>query len=175
MIYSLIFVAIGLLALGLLFALRRGGTLYRTPGNPAQHLQSVDICAFRNLIDPAEEDFLRSRLPAPEFRNIQRERLRATAEYILCTAQNAAILLRMGEATRRSSDAATAEAAEKLVDQAVRLRLSAFQALLRLELRILFPGWRPASLRVVEGYEQVTRQVLRLGLQSQPREVSAAS
>jgi len=174
MILSAIFVVIALAALGLLFQMRRGRPSSEVLQNPGAYIRSLDIDAFRNLIDPAEEEFLRCRLSAPEFRKIQRERLRAAAEYISCAAQNAAILLRMGEAARRSSDAATAEVAEKLVDQALRLRLYAFQAILRLRVRILFPGWRPASLRVVESYEQVTRQVVRLGLQSPVRGVAAA-
>jgi len=174
MIFSAIFVVIGLLALGLLFQLRRGHASPRLMEDPAAHLRSVDIEAFRNLIDPAEEDFLRRHLPPAEFRKIQRERLRAALEYISCAAQNAAILLRLGEAARSSPDPATAEAAEKLVDQAIRLRLYAFQAIPRLYIGIISPGWHPSSLRVVESYEQVTRQVVRLGLQYPVPGVSAA-
>jgi hypothetical protein len=67
---------------------------------------------------------------------------RAAVEYVSCAAQNAAILLRLADAGRRSSDPATAEAAEKLVDSAVRLRLYAIQAIPRLYLRMIFPGAR---------------------------------
>ncbi len=174
MIFSASFVMIGLLALGLLLQLRRGRTSARVLENPAGYIRSVDIEAFRNLIDPEEENFLRRRLPPAEFRRIQRERLRAAVEYISCAAQNAAILLRLGEAARSSPDPATAEAAEKLVDHAIRLRLHAFQAIPRLYIGIIFPGWRPSSLRVVESYEQLTRQVVQLGLQYQVQGVSAA-
>jgi len=174
MIFSAIFVAVGLLARGLLLQFRRGYTSPRVMKKPAEHIRSVDINAFRNLIDPAEEDFLRHHLPPAEFRKIQRERLQAAVEYISCAAHNAAILLRIGEAARRSPDPATAEAAEKLVDHAIRLRLYAFQAIPRLYVGIIFPGWHPSSLRVVESYEQVTRQVVRLGLQYPVAGVSAA-
>jgi len=174
MIFSAIFVVIGLLALGLLFQLKRGHTSARVLENLAGHIRSVDIEAFRNLIDPEEEDFLRHRLPPAEFRKIQRERLRAAVEYISCAAQNAATLLRLGEAARGSPDPATAEAAEKLVDHAIRLRLYAFQAIPRLYFGIILPGWHPSSLRVVESYEQLTRQVVRLGLQYPVQGVSAA-
>lgn len=174
MIFPAISVVIGLLCFGLLLQLRRGRASRRAMENPTEHLRYVDIAAFRNLIDPAEEDFLRSRLPPSEFRKIQRERLRAAVEYISCSAQNAAILLRMGEAACHSPDPATVEAAEKVVDQAIRLRLYAFQAIPRLYVGIIFPGWRASSLRVVETYEQVTRQVVRLGLQYPVGGVSAA-
>jgi hypothetical protein len=174
MIFSAIFVAIGILALGVLLQLRRGHASARVLENPAQHIQSVDIEAFRNLIDPAEEDFLRRNLPPAEFRVIQRERLRAGVQYIFCAAQNAAILLRVGDAARSSPDPATVEAAQELVDHAIRLRLYAFQAIPWLYIGMIFPGWRPSSLRVVEIYEQVTRQVVRLGLQYPVEGVSAA-
>ena len=39
-----------------------------------EQLRSVDLRAFRNLMDPEEEDYLRQHLPAAEFRRIQRER-----------------------------------------------------------------------------------------------------
>ena len=106
---------------------------------------------------------------------IQRERLRAAVEYVSCAAQNAAILLRLADAGRRSSDLATAEAAEKLVNNALRLRLYALHAIPRLYLGMIFPGAGISAVRIVESYEQMTRQVVLLGcLQYPTRGVSAA-
>lgn len=174
MISSVIFVVVGVLALGLMLQLRKGYISPRILENPAEHIRSVDIEAFRNLIDPAEEEFLRHRLPSAEFRKIQRERLRAAVEYICCASQNAAILLHLVQRARSSPDPATAAAAEKLANHAIRLRLYASQAIPLLYVGIIFPGWRPSSLRVVESYEQVTRQVVRLGLQYPVPGVSAS-
>ena len=56
---------------------------------------AIDIAAFRNLISLQEENHLRDRLPAAEFRRIQRERMRAAVAYIRAALQNAAILLRL--------------------------------------------------------------------------------
>jgi hypothetical protein len=53
-----------------------------------------------------------------------------------------AILLPLADAGRCGPDPATAEAAEKLVDNAVRLRLYAIQAIPRLYLRMILPGTR---------------------------------
>ena len=142
--------------------------------NPAEHLRSVDVEAFRNLINPEEEEFLRRRLRPEDFRRIQRERLRAAVEYISGAAGNASVLLQVGEAARRNPDPVVAAAAEKLVDNAIRLRIYAFQAIPRLYLGIIFPAWRTPSLRVPDSYEQMTRQVVRLGLQYPIRGVSAA-
>jgi hypothetical protein len=109
--------------------------------NPVEYLRAVDIEAFRNLVDPKKEKVLRTNLSPAKFPKIQRQRLRAV-EYVSCVAQNAAILLPLADAGRRSPDPATAEAAKKLVDSAVRLRLYAIQAIPRLYLRMIFPGAR---------------------------------
>jgi len=135
----------------------------------------VDVEAFRNLVDPGEEEFLRTNLAPAEFRKIQRERLRAAVEYVSCAAQNAGVLLRLADAGRRSSDPATAEAAEKLVNNALRLRLYALHTIPRLYLSMIFPGTRISPVRIAESYEQMTRQVVLLGcLQYPTRGVSAA-
>src|ERR1700680_4628522 len=142
MTITLILVLVAFLALGF-FIIRLVRGRASTPEiveNPAEHIRSVDIEAFRNLVDPEEEEFLRGSLPPAEFRRIQRERLRAAVEYLSCAAQNAAILLRLADAGRHSSDPATAEAAEKLVDNAIRLRLYASLAIPRLYLGMILPG-----------------------------------
>jgi hypothetical protein len=141
---------------------------------PAHHLRSVDVEAFRNLIDPAEENYLREQLAPAVFRKIQRERLRAAVQYLRGVAQNAAVLMRLAEAARRSPDVATAEAADKLVATAIQLRLYALQATVWLHLGMVIPGVHISSARIAERYEQITRQVVMLGLQYPVPGVSAA-
>jgi hypothetical protein len=176
MIITLILVFGAFLALGFLIRLAKGrASTSDVLQNPAEHIRAVDVEAFRNLVDPEEEEFLRANLAPAEFRRIQRERLRAAVEYVSCAAQNAAILLRLADAGRRSSDPTTAEAAEKLVNNAIRLRLYAMQAIPRLYLSMIFPGARISPVRVAESYEQMTRLVVLLGcLQYPTRGVSAA-
>jgi hypothetical protein len=176
MIIALIIALTALLALLFLVRLTRGRTLnLNVLENPAEHLRSVDVEAFRNLVDPGEEQFLRANLAPAEFRKIQRERLRAAVEYVSCAAQNAGVLLRLADAGRRSSDPATAEAAEKLVNNALRLRLYALHAIPRLYLGMIFPGARISPVGIAESYEQMTRLVVLLGcLQYPTRGVSAA-
>jgi hypothetical protein len=137
-------------------------------------IRSVDLRAFRNLVDPEEEEYLRRNLPPADFRRIQRERLRAAVEYIRCAAFNAAVLMQFAEAARRSPDPATAQAAVKLIDNAIRLRTYAFQAIPKLYLAMVFPGRRIPPARVAESYEQMTRQVVLLGLQYPTGTISAA-
>jgi|HubBroStandDraft_4_1064222.scaffolds.fasta_scaffold608449_2 hypothetical protein len=176
MTITLILVVVAFLAVGLLIRLSKGRAL--TPEvleNPTGHIRAVDVEAFRNLVDPDEEEFLRSHLHPPEFRRVQRERLRAAVEYVSCAAKNAAILLQLADAGRRSSDPATAEAAEKLVDNAIRLRLYASLAIPRLYLGMILPGTYISPVRVAERYEQMTRLAVLLGcLQYPTRGISAA-
>jgi hypothetical protein len=176
MIITFILVALAFLALGFTLWLTRGRAITaQVLENPAEHIRAVDVEAFRNLVDPDEEDFLRTNLAPAEFRRIQRERLRAAVEYVSGAAQNAAVMLRLADAGRRSSDAATAEAAQKLVDNAIRLRLYALHAIPRLYLGMVVPGARITPVRIAERYEQMTRQIVLLGcLQYPTRGISAA-
>jgi len=171
MIITVILVALAFLALLFLFRAARGFTSSRRAEDPAQQLRPVDVEAFRNLIDPDEEEFLRSHLPRADFRKIRRERLRAAVDYISCAAHNAAVLLPLAEAARQSPDPTTAQAAQNLIDNAIRLRLYAFRAIPWLYVSMIFPR-RFSPLPVVENYERMSRQVARLGLQHRPREVS---
>src|SRR5437868_14744978 len=61
----------------------------------AGRTRPIDIEAFCNIIDPAEEEFLRANLLAHEFRSMQRQRLLAASEYVRNAAHNAATLLRV--------------------------------------------------------------------------------
>jgi hypothetical protein len=161
MTIALILVLFSLLALLFLIRLARGRVL-AAADNRAGQIRPVDIEAFRNLIDPAEAEFLRARLSRADFRVTQRERLRAAVEYISQAARNAAILVRLGEAARLSPEPSVAEAGERLVDSAIRLRLYAFQAITKLYLGTLMPGAQLAPLGLAESYERMTGLVLSL-------------
>jgi|SRR5271170_3425447 len=139
-----------------------------------EHIRSVDLLAFRNLMDPEEEEYLRCNLSPADFRRIQRERLSAAVEYIRCAAFNAAVLMRFAEAARRSPDPVTTQAAIRLIDNAIRLRGYAFRAIPKLYLAMVFPGRRIPSARVAESYELMTRQMVLLGLQYPSGEISRA-
>jgi hypothetical protein len=142
----------------------------------ASQLKPIDVNAFRNLIDEGEVEFLRRNLSSAEFRSIQRERKLATVEYIWCAAQNAAILIRLGEAARHDPDPAVSAAADKLLENALRLRLYAFQVVPRLYLGLLFPGASLAPYFVADSYDAINRQAVMLGcLQHSNRGMSSAS
>jgi hypothetical protein len=160
---TLLFLVLGLLALGLVAYLANGrhsskGSLDQL----ASRLRRVDVDAFLNLTDESEEQFLRQRLPAWEFRKILRERKLAAVEYVWGAAQNASILIQLAEAARQDPDPDVAAAGQKLLDSAVRLRLYAFMTVPQLYLGILFPQAN-VSRSVAESYGAIRRQVVMLG------------
>ncbi|MGO9124900.1 MAG: hypothetical protein ACLP6G_08415 [Terriglobales bacterium] len=165
-------IILAILALGIPIGIHLAKGRALTP--PIEHLRSVDLRAFRNLMDSEEEEYLRLNLPPADFRRIQRERLRAAVEYIQCAAFNAAVLMRFAEVARRSPDPATVQAAAKLIDNAIRLRTYAFQAIPKLYLAMVLPGRRISPARVAESYELMTRQVVLLGLQYPTGEIPSA-
>lgn len=142
----------------------------------AQPLELVDLDAFRNLVDPDEEDFLRANLPPAEFRAVQRQRLRAAVDYVAGVSRNASCLLRLGLAARRSSEPQVAEAGRHLVDNAMRLRLYAIMAVGKLYARIAFPGAILEPAGIVSHYQEMSNWAALLGrLQHRESEASVSS
>lgn len=176
MIITFVFVVGALL--GLFFLIRlakgRGFSVLASPDTKVQ-IHPVDVRAFRNLIDPAEEEYLRRNLSRSDFCAVHRERLRAAIAYIACASHNAAVLMRVGEAARLSAEPAIVEAGEKLVDSALRLRLFALQATAKLYLGILLPGIRISASSLADNYERMTGLGFILGrLQSTQQKSSLA-
>ena len=122
----------------------------------------VDLAAFRNLVDPAEEEYLRQNLPGEEFRHIQRQRMRTALEYVERTAHNSSILLRLGEAVRRNHNPEIAKAGRELVNSALLLRIHARLAVAVLYVRIVLPGTHVSVGRVIDMYESLTQGLVRL-------------
>jgi hypothetical protein len=134
----------------------------------AGQIQPIDVAAFRNLVDPSEDAYLRRRLPAAEFRMVRRERLRAMAVYVQTAARNAAILVRMGQNAMMASDAHTAEAARQLVDDALLLRRNAAFALFKIYVALAWPNSGLAATLVLESYNQLNGSAMLLGRLQNP-------
>jgi hypothetical protein len=171
-----IFAGAGLLGLFLILYLAKG---LRSPGGNldqlAAQLRPIDVNAFRNLIDQREEEYLRAHLPRAEFRIIHRERMLAAVEYVRCATRNTSILISLGEAAKRSSDPAVVAAADKLTENALRLRLYAIRAVPRMYVSMLFPSASRAPQFLAETYDTIVRQAIVLGCLRHPaRGMSAA-
>jgi hypothetical protein len=129
----------------------------------AGQIQRIDIEAFRNLVDPAEDDYLRRSLPAAEFRAVRRQRLRAMAAYVKTAGRNAAVLVLMGQDALSADNAQTAEAARQLVDDALLLRRNTAFALVRIYIALAWPNSGLAAAPVLHGYEQLNGSAMLLG------------
>jgi hypothetical protein len=103
-------------------------------------LQPMDLEAFLNLVDPAEDEFLAHELPRNVLARIRKERLRAVLEYLGRARHNAAILLRLGEAAQRSSDGELAMHGSQLVSVALRFRTNAMLLTLKTYAALLAGG-----------------------------------
>ena len=131
-------------------------------------IRPLDIEAFRNLINPAEDDYLRHRLPPGQFRVVRRERLRAMAAYVQLVANNATLLVRVGESALASGDARLAEAAGQLMNDALLLRRNATVALVRIYIALAWPNSGFAAIRVADRYEQLSGAAMLLGRLQNP-------
>jgi hypothetical protein len=169
MIMPVILIVLSVAALTLFVSMARGRRVaVRSLDDLRGRTRPVDIESFRNLIDPAEEEYLRSNLSAKTFRMVQRERLRATLEYVQAASQNSAVLLRLGEAARHSPDPKVALAGDQLVSGAIRLRMFALMAVPKLYVGILLPSARLSPNRLVEGYQQLSGLAGQLALMQNP-------
>ncbi|MBZ5685656.1 MAG: hypothetical protein LAP86_11535 [Acidobacteriia bacterium] len=143
--------------------------LQLSPGSAlVQKIEPIDIEAFRNLVNPTENEYLRRRLSAAEFRTVQRERLRAAAAYIGVAGRNAAVLVAIGQAALSASNGATVEAARQLVDNALLLRRNATVALLRIYVELAWPHSPLAAATVLHAYEQLSGRAMLLGRLQNP-------
>ena len=164
-----ILVAASLFSLAFLFLAAKGRLF---PANdlsdiPTQ-VKSVDLEAFRNLMSADDEEYLRASLPARQFRSVQRARFLAAAQYVNCVATNAAILLRLGEAARSSSDAAIAAAGQELVDTALRLRLYSLMVVGKLYVGAVMPGVKLSPAAIADRYQHMSGLVGRLSRMHYP-------
>ena len=149
-----VLIALMLLAVFVTFAIRRTKDLPDLD-QAATAIQSLDIEAFRNLVDPEEEAFLRARLPPKEFRKIRRERARAALAYVKALSHVSLQFARFGDAAQRSPDPAIAASGRQIANSAIYLRLRALDASAHLILLSIVPGFGPRPLRsLLEQYDR---------------------
>ncbi|MGH9528569.1 MAG: hypothetical protein ACRD2S_01475 [Terriglobales bacterium] len=162
----IVVIAVTLLAglLGLaLYRVAAGRTSGLAAASSKDLIEPLDVLAFNNLIDPAEEDFLRENLPSSIFRDIQRLRLRAVIEYVICANRNAALMVRLGKDLNSTADTERAQEARNLVTAAAQLRLLSILVLCLLWIKIAFPGLRLSLKEVSTMHERLVRQHAFLG------------
>lgn len=161
------------LAVVLLFKAARGHSVaVKGLADLEGQTKPVDLAAFQNLIAEDEEAYLRENLKPADFRKVQRLRMRAALEYVVRTAHNAAVLLRLGEAARASNDASVALAGQELMNSALHLRMIAMLAQGQICVRILLPNVQLSPDKLLKDYRTLTDNVARLCQLESPTQVS---
>ncbi len=158
--------------LGAGFARKRQSARKR---NIALDVIPLDIEAFRNLTDPAEDAYLHLHLPPAELRKVRRVRLRAMAAYIRLASRNAAMLAEIGQASLVQDDPRRAEAARQLVNEAFQLRRNASLALGRIYISMAWPGTSSAVRGFQDQYLKVGASAMLFGRLHNPQQASRFS
>ena len=165
MIAAWILVAVALFALGILVYVAILGRTRRVDLEKAvQAFRSLDIEAFRNLVDSGEEAFLRNNLSPKKFREIKRQRAWAALIYAWEAGRAAAALAKIGQAAQRSPDPEIAASGVQVAENAFRLRLQTIGACLHLLTEVVLPDLQSPSLPpLVDQYERTAETLFRLG------------
>lgn len=165
MIAAWVLVALAFVALGILaYIAIRSRTRPVDLEKAVLAFRSLDIDAFRNLIDSAEEDFLRDNLPPAKFREIKRQRAWAALIYAREAGRAATALARIGQAAQRSSDPKIAASGIQVAENAFRLRVQTIRTGLFLLTEILLPDLQSQSLpHLVDQYNRAAETLFRLG------------
>ena len=168
MTLAIILVVAAALALIFILSITVSRSLQVSNTSLAGRIQPLDLEAFRNLTDAAEDEYLRRRLRPADFRSVRRERLRAMAAYVQVAGRNATVLVRMGQTAVAANDPQTAEAARQLVDQALLLRRNATFALLRIYAALAWPNSGLATSPILDSYERLSGSAMLLGRLQNP-------
>jgi hypothetical protein len=163
----IVIAAVIALAVILQVAVTRSLQTSRTAGLAA-FIRPIDVEAFRNLVNPAEDDYLRLRLPPPQFRHVRRQRLLAMAAYVKAAGRNADVLMRIGHAALASPDARAVQAAQQLVSEAVLLRRNAALSLAKIYVAMAWPNSGLVASCVADGYEHLSGSAMLLGRLQNP-------
>jgi len=134
----------------------------------AGQIQPIDVDAFRNLINTADDEFLRVSLAPSQCRAVRRARLQATAAYVLQAGRNAAVLVRIGQAALTANDPRTQHAAERLINDALLLRRNAAFVLLRIYTALAWPNSGLAAAGIADRYEHLSGSAMLLGRLQNP-------
>ena len=168
MVSTLIILFASLLCLLVVWSVLRSGLpQVRTLDDWESGKHEVDLGAFRLLLDPAEEAYLRASLPVPEFRTFQRQRLRLALNSLELVGKNAAMLMKLGQLAKHEANPKLAQQAEELIYGTVRLRVNLMLVQPCLWLKWLFPGWRMSVPAFAIPYEELLGYLSRIRQQRQ--------
>jgi hypothetical protein len=166
---TLIVILLALCAIGLFYTAARSRKKRAT-----QHIRPIDMKAFRAITDRSDEMFLRRRLPRSEFSRLKRKRIHVTALYVKRMANNAAIVMRIGEMARTSSNPDVAHLATQISDTASQIRLQCIVAFAKLSIEFAVPSLQLNPATLEPSYQALRENIARLGRLQNAALLSAA-
>jgi hypothetical protein len=122
-------------------------------------LESIDLLAFQNLIDPEETRILHEQLPPEVYRRIQRLRIRATIAYVQAVYRNAGLTIRLAEHFSGSPRPEIREEAMRIQALSIQSRFLALSSLVKLRTSLVFPHFDASVQDVREGYGRIADRV----------------
>jgi hypothetical protein len=163
MTITVLVVALALCAVVLFYTAVRSR---RKQAGPA--FRSVDLNAFRTLMDRDDELFMKEKLPRGEFFHLKRQRIRVTVRYVARIAANASAVLRVGEAARLSPAPEVAQTAAQVTELAGQIRVQCLLAFAKLTMEYAMPSLQLTPAILEPKYQTLRENMKRLSnLQTQ--------
>jgi hypothetical protein len=160
---TMIVIALALGALAVFYL-----ALHNRQKSSKQKIQPVDVPALLTLLDRQDEEFLRSQLSRRRFTRLKRRRILVTFRYVGRISANTAVVMRLGESARLSSDPEVAQAAVQVTELASQIRLQCLFALAKLSAEFVMPSLQLTPAKLAPAYQTLRENFLRLGaLQTQ--------
>ena len=157
-----------MLCLSLVWILLRPGLVQiRSLDDWEARKHEVDLNGFRLLLDPAEEEYLRTSLPPPQFRVFQRRRLQLALDSLDLVGKNAVMLIKLGQLAKVGANPKLVQEADELIYGAIRLRVNLLRVQPYLRLKWLFPGWTVSVPEFALRYEELLRYLSRVRQEQQ--------
>jgi hypothetical protein len=155
---TLIVILLALGAIGLFYTAARSRKKRAT-----QKIRPFDMKAFQAITSRNDEIFLRERLPHSEFARLKRRRIHVTNLYVRRMANNAAVVMRMGEMARSSSNPDVVRLAAQVSETASQIRLQCIVAFAKLSLEFAVPSLQLNPATLEPGYQAMRDSIARLG------------
>lgn len=169
MTLAIVLVLVAALSLVLVLRITVGSRLQISPASRgSDQIQPIDLDAFRNLADPAEDEYLRSRLLPTDYRHVRRLRLKAMAAYVQIAAQNSVLLIHLGQSALNSTNPETAAAARDLINDALLLRRNATFAMFKIYVAWVWSNAGVAAGSILDGYQHLNGSAMLLGRLQNP-------
>lgn len=159
-----LFIIVSLLTLGgFVWKIVKGRkTLTREGFHLNSRQREIDIGVLSLLLSRKENDYLRRRLSAEQFRRLRRDRLSLARRYLHAIDSSTGEFIRAAEVVKSSTNAELAQAAEELLPTAFRVRLNVRIVQFCLFVEWLFPSLSLAAPPRLDRYRELGATIVVL-------------